>query len=370
MNRQYFHLIQVVMLVNHPMSEHIFDTQHLQSAVQHNCDIADARYAGNYTLCTYLLKMREFYRWEQRIPFSDVLEHAEVGSWVEQQESSWDQIEDEGYQCIPLPKKCYDPFEVDAINAYLAPAGLVYGAGFARGARPVFFVGELITEERYEGYRVLVSARELARDLAAPPAMAQGNTIYIRRESIRRMVFEMIEAWRWRSRPDDPMARAMACYNFAQDREAALEDMTDNEVESAIWHEVGEILAGNFLGDGWEPMIMRIAGSREEIVVRAVRDHLADCLSTLPALIEADNASGLHFYFANFTALRKELFPQAMDAYNTWSNGGSLKPLKQLIPGAREHWLTTGQRLMDELSDSAANTCDSCSNLASLRPVL
>ncbi|HSP01523.1 MAG TPA: hypothetical protein VLN90_08695, partial [Thioalkalivibrio sp.] len=35
----------------------------LRQSVQRNCDIADARHAGNDTLCTYLLKMREFYRW-------------------------------------------------------------------------------------------------------------------------------------------------------------------------------------------------------------------------------------------------------------------------------------------------------------------
>lgn len=39
--------------------------QALSTAVQHNCDIADAQHARNFTLCTYLLKMRELYRWEK-----------------------------------------------------------------------------------------------------------------------------------------------------------------------------------------------------------------------------------------------------------------------------------------------------------------
>ena len=34
----------------------------LIQTVQRNCHIADARHAGDYTLCVYLLKMREFYR--------------------------------------------------------------------------------------------------------------------------------------------------------------------------------------------------------------------------------------------------------------------------------------------------------------------
>jgi hypothetical protein len=40
----------------------------LVQAVQTNCHIADARHAADLTLCTYLLQMREFYRWEQGLP--------------------------------------------------------------------------------------------------------------------------------------------------------------------------------------------------------------------------------------------------------------------------------------------------------------
>ncbi len=45
--------------------------QELISQVQHNCDISDANHAGNYTLCIYLLKMREYYRWIHALDFSD-----------------------------------------------------------------------------------------------------------------------------------------------------------------------------------------------------------------------------------------------------------------------------------------------------------
>ncbi|MCS6786726.1 MAG: hypothetical protein NZ524_06820, partial [Thiobacillaceae bacterium] len=44
------------------------DLAALINAVQRNCDISDAQYAGDLTLCTFLLKMRELYRWEHDIP--------------------------------------------------------------------------------------------------------------------------------------------------------------------------------------------------------------------------------------------------------------------------------------------------------------
>ena len=39
----------------------------LVSAVQRNCGISDARHAGDCGRCTFLLKMREYYRWEHAL---------------------------------------------------------------------------------------------------------------------------------------------------------------------------------------------------------------------------------------------------------------------------------------------------------------
>ena len=58
------------------------DIPQLINSVQHNCHISDARHAGNYTLCIYLLKMREFYRWEHKYTFSEKLSTDEIGNWL------------------------------------------------------------------------------------------------------------------------------------------------------------------------------------------------------------------------------------------------------------------------------------------------
>ena len=42
--------------------------QALIESVQHNCDIVDARHGSDYGICTYLMKMRELFRWQQRLP--------------------------------------------------------------------------------------------------------------------------------------------------------------------------------------------------------------------------------------------------------------------------------------------------------------
>lgn len=58
----------------------------LASTVQKNCHISDARHAGDLTLCVFLFKMREFYRWEHDIPFSAQIPKEAVSEWLRERE--------------------------------------------------------------------------------------------------------------------------------------------------------------------------------------------------------------------------------------------------------------------------------------------
>jgi len=53
--------------------------ERLRRAVQANCDVSDARHARNMTLCTYLLEMRELFRWERGAALTAPLPRADVG---------------------------------------------------------------------------------------------------------------------------------------------------------------------------------------------------------------------------------------------------------------------------------------------------
>ncbi|GMR18166.1 MAG: hypothetical protein BMS9Abin33_0571 [Gammaproteobacteria bacterium] len=318
----------------------------LVKAVQTNCHISDARYAGNYSMCTFLLKMREYYRWENRFPYSRKLEKDVVGEWLVAREQYWQEIEADDYLEIPLANSQLDPFDADAINREILPGGYVYSSGYGIFGKPHFFVGKLINDERREDIRILVSSNEYARDLVAPPAMAQGNTIYIRKESITRFLWERIEEWRWNRNEDSPMARAIACYGDEKDIDTLLDPMTENEIEIMILHEFGEVYAGKLLGPQWEKMLLTLSGTRAEFMVRALRDNLADCLYTLPELIESSNDASLHLYFANFSGLRKFMFPEARNLYQQWITDGTIVPLQQLVASAKEDILEKARRTL------------------------
>ena len=320
--------------------------QSLINAVQHNCDVVDARHGSDYGMCTYLLKMRKLYRWTQGLPLGAALDREAVGDWLTAREAHLEALEDADYRRIQIGARTYDPFDAEGINEALEEHALVYSAGLVDGARPHFFLAKLEDDKKAEnGFRLRVSGRELARCLNSPPAMTRGAAIFLRRESLRRYLWEKYESWLW-SRPANAMAEAIAHYPFETALDAALDQMTEAEMAAIEAHERGEYQAGLDLGDAWERMLMDISMTPAELVARAVRDHLADCTHTLPMLVSHGRDASLHFFLGNLGAMRKQLFPGLQTAYARWRDGGDRAVFASLADQGAGHWRTVAMQLL------------------------
>src|SRR3989338_2219378 len=123
----------------------------LVNTVQKNCHISDARHAGDFTLCIFLLKMREFFRWENDIPFARDLPKEEVGAWLQEREGLWSDLESSSFESLLLEGRHLDPFDADTINRELIPQGYVYSGGYGRFSKPHFFLGSLLKKEKPRG---------------------------------------------------------------------------------------------------------------------------------------------------------------------------------------------------------------------------
>jgi hypothetical protein len=209
----------------------------------------------------------------------------------------------------------------------------------------------LVETEIYDTCHVLISDREYARDLSASVAMSQGSRIHVRQESIRRMLWEQIEAWRWRKSPDGALSMVLQYFPLEADPSFTLEQLVAMQIEHVINHEIGEVEAGNKLGDEWADMLMTHPGSRLEIVARAIRDHLADTMVTLPILFDLADSKAIHLYFANLNAMRQALFPQLVTAYEQWCDTSSIDVLKRLIHPSQVHWLSQAEKMLDGFRD-------------------
>src|SRR5210317_802782 len=134
--------------------------------VKHNCDISDARDNGIYSICTLVLKLRNLYKWENGLEPWQEPDSPVLLDWIAAKEEYWESIHDEPFLHIPVNCEKVDPFLLPTINEYLASENHVYGAGYGRSMKAVFFIAEVLENRVVEGTPVLILGEEKARELS------------------------------------------------------------------------------------------------------------------------------------------------------------------------------------------------------------
>jgi len=318
----------------------------LIETVQRNCDLADAHHAREKSLCTYLLGMREYFRWSEQLPLGATLDKVNLGRWIAGREQAWDEMrvrDNAEFEHLPLDG-AVDPFDEAGANQRLAAHGLVYGAGIGLFGAPMFFLGTRQSEERRGGANLIVADCELARGITAAPATSRSGTIIVRVDALRRWLWTRAEAAQ-RNERERTFAAALDAYDAGHGTTAALDRMARGEIETLALHELGELRAGDLLGSQWEDMLGTVNDRRAELTLRAVRDLLADCLVTLPDLIAREATASLLFWFATFDGLRRTLAPDLAGAYCTESNRVDVPALGLAVQSERDHWLAVAHEL-------------------------
>jgi hypothetical protein len=322
--------------------------ERLIATAQYNCDLSDALFAQSSSLCIYLLDMREFYRWQHRLPLTETLRREALGPWINSRERSWEALraaagESPLGSLRPLdPAVTGDPFDVRPVDGLLADAGLVYGAGVGRFGRPIFFLADCLRRETRDGLEVLVCGEELARGASAPPAMSRGEQIIIRSDALQRWLWTRYEEWRHHPR-DNGFVTAWQLHAGGElptthrDPVAVVRSMTSVEIETLVLHEIGERRADEILGDPWHDMIEELDSRRTENFVRTLRDLWADCSHTLPGLIERQEAASIHCWFGLLDGLRLKFSPRLLAAYRDWCEG-SRESLADAVASGERHW--------------------------------
>lgn len=317
--------------------------QDLIASVQKNCDISDAHHAGDSSMCIYLLRMREHYRWLNGAQLGAPLDHKSMGSWMETREEYLESLEEAHYAPLFLDGEPHDPFEHASINRRINEQGMLYCAGLGSRGKPVFCLGELVERRCDADNEIFIVGSEYAREMSAPVAMSQQNIIYVRKDAFLRMIWELVEEWSWH-KPHNSFYKAISHFGSPNDSAGAL---AEHEVENLVLHETGEVLAGELLGDRWDDMLLGLTNTPLELSVRAVRDNLADSLAVLPRLISERNAPSIHFYFAGSHPVRDQLWPALKNAYRKWDETRAMAPFESAVRIGREHWLDTARECMD-----------------------
>lgn len=316
------------------------DIPGLQRQVQKNCDISDARHAGVYSLCGLLLRMRDLYKWEHgMVPWREP-EPVDLMGWMEDREQYWEEILEEEIAPVVLDGERFDPFDMAGLNVRLRPRGLVYGAGYGIGMKPTFFLAECAESRMVGGLRIDVVNRELARDIFMAPAMRRGEQIFARLSCMLFFLWDHILEARPSAR--EATEFGLARYGTGLDEIRGdvarlgdlLERIAGRELETWVYHEIGEVLETGFDGGLWQEMVAAYANSPVEIFVRVLKDVLADTHpeGLLGHIVKNRIESSLGFYVAFQRAISRVVFPEIREAFFGFRRTGDWS----LIEAARE----------------------------------
>jgi hypothetical protein len=293
----------------------------LTKAILHNCEISDARDNGIYSICTLVLKLRNLYKWEQNLEPWDEPESSVLLDWIAAKESYWETIAAEEFQPLPLAGRLVDPHDQEAVNAGLAGSGLIYGAGYGRSLKSIFFLAGLKEVRREEDARVLILDREEARELAAPFAMLQDGEIIIRREPLRFFFWDQVQEIRSTGRA--VLRHALNASGVKVDEQIdrqsfrdRLDEIVDREIPIFIHHELGERRESELTSTHLRKLVTTFPHSAIELTARAVKDVLADTgpSGMLAYIIGARQESSLAFYAAFLDGMRQVLQPEITSA--------------------------------------------------------
>ena len=292
----------------------MLDLDHLIRQIRRNCDISDAHHGGIFSICGLALRLRDLYKWEQGMAPWEEGDSKALLEWIGNREAHWEALIGLDYDQLALSGRQVDPFDSEAVNSMLAPHRLHYGAGYARGLKPTFFLAVIEDRQEIDGHHVYGLARELARDLLTLPALSQGNTILLRRESAYRFLWDQLSFIAPSGRR--ALNVALNACGLADHRPAALRNRLAEllRVQEAIHlhHELGEIQEKYFGRDLFREIIAAFPLTRVEMLVRHVKDLLADTNSfgTLCHVCRTRSTAGLGLYLAFADRLTKALFPQ------------------------------------------------------------
>lgn len=307
----------------------MMDIENLSSRIKKNCNISDAQFWGNYSLCGLLLRLRELYRSEMGIRPWEKIPQKDVGDWITVRENLWSEFAEKDYENIFLDGKAFGPFEVERINCELEKEGLVYGAGFGLHGKPSFFLADLISKKTMDGFGILVSGREYARDLSEYPAFLQDGKIFARTETMKTLLWQRFEEMRCKG-TKCALVFAFAKYGISPREEPSEEVdkkiayIAESEVETYVHHELGEAFEGERIGGEWKSLLACLSGSKAELFARSVKDVLSDTSEKgmLKYIVKNRKEGSLGFYAAFLSGFRKVLFPEILDAFRIFAEKG------------------------------------------------
>ena len=327
----------------------MFRSDSIIAQVHRNCTLSDAHHAGRYSVCGLALRLRDLYKWENRLDPWVEEESGEILKWIEEKEEKWENLEEGEFENISFKDQRYDPFESEEINEILSREGLYYGAGYARSLKPTFFLAILEQTLEVDGHTVQILGRELARDLSTLPALSQNGQIIIRKDAGKYYFWDQLFFIKQSGKSALEFALKSHGVNVRDTKmlQKNLSRIFDAEIDTYIYHELGEVQDTVINRDQWREIIAVFAGTPIELLARTVKDLLADTSDhgLLRHVITEGKMASLAFYAAFIDGLAKELFPEIRHAFSDFTQFRNWEVISQAVQIGRNKALRYAETL-------------------------
>jgi hypothetical protein len=327
----------------------------IREQVLYNCEVSNAQHWGVYSICGLLIRLIDLYKWETGAKPYARIDHSVLMDWVSEKERRWAELQGEFLRDLRIDGQTYGPFDAAGINQVLKSRGMLYGAGLVASLRPSFFLAELEDSWEVEGFRVHLLGREHARDLVAGPALSQGNSIFLRRDTLERFLWGKLEEYKSSKSPN--LGFAFRAYGLEEERllgdpaslESDIKKIAEEELMTYLHHELGEARDTLLPEEEWHGILSSFSPSAVEHFARGIKDLLADTSpgGMLDHIIRERKEGSLGFYMALHTGYRKVVFPEVTEAFQKFQEGGDWA----LMESARERGYRRAGDLAEKLLD-------------------
>jgi len=330
-----------------PSKNHFLEM--LLPAVRKNCLISDATHSGFFSVCGLFLRLRDRHLVEQGLPPWTATDKSSLLSWIEEQENRWLEHLDLPFEDLNLRGRTVPYLDDRRVNAQLLPLGLYYGAGYGRGFKPTFFLGDVREVREFHGFTVIVLDREYASDLVMSPAVRRGKWIIVRLTPLRFFLWGKIQEIEHLER--EATAAALRYYGWdAQSPPAGqLERIMREELETVLHHELGEARDRVLPLSLWRSLLNRFPHSRIEIYLRSLKDLLGDThpAGTLRHIIQNRKAGSLAFYLSNLKGMARLLIPEMVAAFCRFPERQDWDDVEKTRRALRRDLAARGRRIQE-----------------------
>jgi len=204
----------------------------------------------------------------------------------------------------------------------------------------------------------------LACDLSPAPAQRQGKTIVIRLDPLRFFLWSKIQEMEQMGREGTDMALGYYGWNPSLPPDNQLEPMVQAELETILFHELGEAKDRSFPQGLWRSLLVHFPFSRIELYLRTLKDLLADTHSggTLNYIVREKKAGSLGFYLSNLKGLRRLLFPEIVSAIRQFKTHEDWAGIEQARKKGRERLVFQARRIRELAETSMPSQPEKFSN--------